>query len=113
VLGVGVYVVSHPNPGHTAFEIEGVCRSDGTNCFANENFQQNLNMYIDSSDRICYPSSTSSGCNLQSEICTVASNYTISGTVPGITCPSQSDLISMCQAACESVIACSGDTTGI
>jgi len=35
VLAFGAVVVnaiSHPNPGHTASEIENLCQSDGTDC---------------------------------------------------------------------------------
>jgi len=115
-LGIGVYAVSHPNPGHEIWEINAdLCRSDGTNCKIG-NFNINVGLF-QNNDEICYTSSTALACVTQTDTCP-ASSTTLTESVFGfpdcaafqsLTSPGGRD--AQCMISCSGDQICTGDTT--
>ncbi len=99
---------SAPNPGHLASEIASVCRTDGVGC---EGLQNNLNLYIRSSDGLlCYPTAEASSCTTGPELCSYSeAGYQISDMGACDLSASVQDTI--CNFACKDIVACEGDTT--
>jgi hypothetical protein len=110
IVGIGAFVYAvTPNPGHTANEIEGVCKSNGQGC---PNYQTNLNLKIEN-EKLCYPTST--GCHIDLTSCpnTKTENITTSGTTfsKDGECPTLAIQNQKCNDACSNKIACTGETS--
>jgi len=93
--------------GHSVEELEGVCQSDGTSCFVPIDFQENLRLYINPSDQLCFPTSDTISCTTQTSTCTAQATFSIAS---GGLCDS-SNRDALCQMACEATAACDGDLT--
>mgnify|MGYP003393906694 CR=1 FL=1 len=113
ILGLfgAVYAYNTPGPasslGHSADELTGVCRTDGVGCTFPDS-QADLGMYINPSNgQLCYPSSTSGSCALQSATCT-RSGTTYYATSPTCSGPTPQQL---CLSQCQGIVACNGDST--
>jgi len=104
-LGVGVYAVSHPNPGHTTSQIEGVCRSDGVDCLVTDS-QPDLGLYINpSTNELCYPTASSASCSLEAATCSSTVQIPVSVEMCGVF------ESAVCDVACGNTVACDGDST--
>ena len=73
LFAIGVFAVT-PNPGHTASEIEGVCRSDGVNCLVTDP-QTDLGLYLDG-NKLCYPTASSASCSVETATCSLTTQIT-------------------------------------
>ena len=106
VISIGVYAIA-PNPGHSANELEGVCRTDKINC---PSFQDDLGLYIDSNHQLCYPTSTSASCYIESVDCPFTTTITLTMDAGGPACETSLGA-NLCTSLCEETIACNGDST--
>ncbi len=115
LLAMGVYAYGGTSPstmGHSAGEINGVCKWAGVGAgwIDCPPTQEDLGMYIRSSDNaLCYETSGASSCALSSQTCTASMQ-----TNPyqaGICAQQASIQSALCTQTCNSIMACSGDST--
>ena len=107
VLTFSVYAYNTPGPasslGHSADELTGVCRTDGVGCTFPDS-QADLGLYVNPSDQLCYPTTSSSSCTIQTATCLASETFMF----PTDDCGSASFT---CQQFCQTAIACDGDAT--
>lgn len=120
-IGVGVYAYGTSNPaifGHSAGELTGVCKTDGTGCptlSANDpRIQSSMkDMYVDSNKKLCYQNGTTTipagGCGTQTASCT--KTEVISSPENGVCSQSLSVQNGVCsQDVCPYYTSCNGNT---
>ena len=121
VIGISavVYAFNTNDPatfGHSAGELDGVCKSDGSGCqgvsATDERIEGSVEgMYINEDKKLCYKyeKSVSAGCTYNSVTCTETGTTTTEGVnYCSATLSSQN---SKCLAACKLKEACDGDDT--
>jgi len=104
-----------PNPGHSASEISGVCKTDGTGCPSTLNNKVKdpiTEITTDVNGKLCWKYTTGGGCSIQQTICSANQVTTPPFSGQGY-CPNSADRLSTCISKCNELIACSGDTSGL
>jgi hypothetical protein len=102
IVGIGAFVYAvTPNPGHTANEIEGVCKSNGEGCTNVKDSRFTIN----SQGELCFNVQTV--CTTQNTPCT-ATIYPIIND-EGLCSLTLSQQNARCKEECSAHVACNGD----
>lgn len=99
--------------GHSAGELTGVCKYDGVDqkwIFC-PTFQDNLNLYINEQQKLCWPTTVINGCQISIPNCNVVDSIQFEDM--GICDPSASTIHQnrFCNQQCTNMVACDGDST--
>ncbi len=113
LLGVGVYAYNSGGPastfGHSADELDGVCKSDGADCINDPFYGADSRFTINAQNELCFDTDSTGSCTLQSTVCDVYKFITIS--VSDTVCGNSAQRELACDIQCASTVVCEGDTT--